>query len=184
MPRRRDLLTLAVALLLPGCAWAGAGIPRGVLLVEDFNGENDGVYRLNYTAFAQWEVTAGSVDLVGTPPFDDFLPSSQGLSVDLDGTSKSAGTLRSKTRFDLAPGWYRLEFKLAGTPRPNQPANTVIVSLGDVFTQTITLPSYAPLRTCTRTFRVRSRERANLVFEHLGGDDYGIFIDDIRLTRL
>jgi hypothetical protein len=181
---RRLLIGLSVALPLAGCTSLNALTPRKILLAEDFNGENDGVYRLNYTAFAQWDVTAGSVDLVGTPPFDDFLPTRQRMYVDLDGTSKAAGTLRSRTRFDLAPGTYRLEYKLAGTPRPNQPPNTVIVSLGDVFTETITLQSYAPLQAYTHTIRVRSRESANLTFEHLGGDDYGIFIDDIRLERL
>jgi len=181
---RKFLLALAIALPLVGCAPAAAPAPREVLLTEDFNGENDGRYALNYTDFARWTVTAGSVDLVGRPPYDDFLPKAQRLYVDLDGTSKAAGTLRSKARFDLLPGTYRLAFKLAGTPRPNQPPNTVIVSVGGAFRETITLRSYAPLKPYMRTFRVRSHERANLAFEHLGGDDYGIFIDDIRLERL
>lgn len=178
-----SVLALALA-LLAGCAPAAAPAPREVLLAEDFNGENDGRYALNYTDFAQWTVTAGSVDLVGTPPLDDFMPRAQKMAVDLDGTSNAAGTLRSRARFDLAPGTYRLTFKLAGTPRPNQLPNTVIVSAGSAFRETITLRSYARLKPFTRTFRVRSRERASLSFEHLGGDDYGIFIDDIRLERL
>lgn len=106
---RRSLLALTVSLPLAGCAPAGAPIPRKVLLAENFNGENDGTFQLNYTDFARWEVPAGTVDLVGTPPFDDFLPTSQGLYVDLDGSSKAAGTLRSRARFDLTPGRYRLE---------------------------------------------------------------------------
>jgi hypothetical protein len=181
---RNHLLALAVALPLAGCTAVTAPVPREVLLAEDFNGENDGRYQLNYAAFAQWDVTDGTVDLVGTAPFDDFLPKTQGLYVDLDGSAKSAGTLRSRTRFDLTPGTYRLEFMMAGTPRPDQPPNTVIVSVGSAFRETITLQSYAPLKPYIRTFRVRSRESANLAFEHLGGDDYGNFIDDIRLVRL
>ena len=155
-----------------------------VLLREDFEGENDNRYALNYTGFRQWDVVAGSVDLVGTPPFDDFLPREQGMYVDLDGTSKAAGTLRSRERFTLMPGRYRLSLVLSGTPRPNQPPNTVIISVGDAFRESVTLPSYAPLRPLVRVFRVRSRMDAYLTFEHLGGDDYGIFIDDIRFERL
>jgi hypothetical protein len=181
---RQLLIALSISLPLAGCTSLETLAPREILLAEDFNGENDRVYALNYTSFAQWSVVTGTVDLVGTAPYDDFLPATQGLYVDLDGTAHAAGTLRSKTRFDLAPGTYRLEYKLAGTPRPNQPPNTVIVSLGDAFTETITLQSYAPLQAYTHTIRVRSPQSAHLTFEHLGGDDYGIFIDDIRLERL
>lgn len=155
-----------------------------MLLREDFEGENDNLYALNYTAFAQWEVVKGTVDLVGSPPFDDFLPREQGMYVDLDGTRRAAGTLQSRKRFTLAPGRYRLELKLSGTPRPDQPPNTVIISVGDAFRESVTLKSYAPLRPFVRTFRVRSSMEAHLTFEHLGGDDYGIFIDDIRFERL
>lgn len=160
------------------------GVLAEVLLREDFEGENDQRHRLNYTGFAQWDVVEGTVDLVGTPPFDDFLPTSQGMYVDLDGTSKAAGLLRSKARLSLRPGTYQLEFRMAGSPRPNQPPNTVIVSLGDLFREQITLRSYAPLRPYVRTIRVRARTSAQLAFQHLGGDDYGNFIDDIRLERL
>lgn len=182
---------LAAAALLPlvscaantACTPGSACAPR-VLLREDFEGENDSRYALNYTDFERWEVVEGSVDLVGTPPFDDFLPPSQGMYVDLDGSTRAAGTLRSRESFTLLPGDYRLTFMMSGTPRPNQPPNTVVVSVGDVFAETITLKSYAPLQPFVRTLRVRSRADARLTFEHLGGDDYGIFIDDIRFERL
>lgn len=183
----RFLLAAALLPLLSCSArpcTVGAQCTPHLLLHEDFEGENDNRYALNYTGFERWEVVDGTVDLVGKPPFDDFLPLSQGMYVDLDGSRKAAGTLRSRQRFTLMRGEYRLTFMMAGTPRPNQPANTVTVSVGDVFRETITLKSYAPLQPFVRTFRVRSRTEAHLVYRHLGGDDYGIFIDDIRFERL
>lgn len=191
MPLRRCLLAMCVALPLAGCKSPSDSrdkedppAPPQLLLAEDFNAENGGVYRLNYATFAQWDVLNGTVDLVGTYPYDDFLPRTQGLYLDLDGTTRSAGTLRSKTVFDLKPGNYRLEFKMAGTPRSNQPDNTVIVSVGSAFTETITLSSFASLTTYVRTFRVQNQQSGNLTFQHLGGDDFGNFIDDIRFERL
>lgn len=154
-----------------------------ILLVEDFNEENNGSYQLNYAGFEQWIVTGGTVDLIGTAPFDDFLPAEQGLYVDLDGTTRAAGTLETRTVFDLPSGRYTLQFSLAGTPRPGQPDNTVTVSLGDVFSETFTLESYSPLETYTRTINVSSDTEGRLRFEHQGGDDYGIMVDDIRLRR-
>ena len=189
-PLHRSHLRLALAALLlalsgcathPACNFPGPDPGATVLLREDFEGENDNRYKLNYTGFAQWDVVEGTVDLVGTPPFDDFLPREQGMYVDLDGTSRAAGTLRTRMPLQLGPGVYRLEFKMSGTPRPNQPDNTMVVSLGSVFADTITLESYAPLQRYARTIRLRSCTDAHLTFRHLGGDDYGIFIDDIRL---
>lgn len=184
MRLRTPFLLFTALLLLASCATAsGMGNGAAVLLEEDFEGENDNRYALNFTDFARWEVVRGSVDLVGKPPFDDFLPREQGMYVDLDGTTKQAGTLRSRERFALRPGEYRLSISLSGSPRPNQPPNTVIVTVGDAYRETFTLSSYAPLQRYTRTFRVRSATHAHLALEHLGGDDYGIFVDDIRLER-
>lgn len=152
--------------------------------MENFNTEHGGVYGLNYTGFANWDVPTGSVDLVGTYPYDDFLPTAQGLYVDLDGTTQAGGTLRSKTDFNLQRGTYRLEFKMAGTPRANQAPNTVNVSVGSYFHETITLDSFAPLAVYVRTFKVHSPGTAHLQFQQLGGDNYGNFIDDIRFERL
>ena len=104
--------------------------------------------------------------------------------MDLDGTSKSAGTMETRQTLELPLGTYELRFSLAGTPRPGQPANTVTVSLGDEFRETITLPSYAPLTPYTRTITVRRETQGKLRFAHAGGDDYGIFVDDIQLRRL
>jgi hypothetical protein len=78
--------------------------PPAVLLADDFNAENDGFYKLNYTGFAHWEVTEGTVDLIGTSPFDDFLPREYGLHVDLDGSTNNAGRLQSRSTFALTRG--------------------------------------------------------------------------------
>lgn len=189
MRRNRHRLIVAGLLLLPGCFARRSVpfdhfVPPAMLLREDFEGENDNRYQLNYDRFEQWEVVQGTVDLVGKPPYDDFLPRAQGMYVDLDGSMQAAGTLRSRRRFTLTPGTYQLVFRMAGTPRDNQPANTVIVSVGDAFRERITLSSHVPLETYERTFRVERRTEAHLTFHHLGGDDYGIFIDDILFVRL
>jgi hypothetical protein len=180
----RIVTAAALGASLAACSSGGvteAG--PAVLLSEDFNEENGGSYRLNYTAFARWNVTAGSVDLVGTNPYDDFLPAGQGLYVDLDGTSRAAGTLESRETFELPRGTYELSFKLAGMPRLSQQPNTVIVSLGGVFMERITLESYVPLQPYTRAITVHRDTRGTLRFQHLGGDDHGILVDDIQLRR-
>ena len=158
--------------------------PSEQLMFEDtFDQENGGVFQLNYTGFTHWDVLDGTVDLIGTYPYDDFLPNSHRMYVDLDGTSKDAGTLRSKRRFQLMPGTYRLEFDLAGMPRSNQPPNTVVVRLGDVHQETITLSSFSPLQRYTRRIQVPQTSLAWLSFAHQGGDDYGLLLDNVKLVR-
>ena len=177
---------LALGLATAGCKSTTEPPPADpvVLFSEDFNQEGGGTFKLNYNAFTRWAVVAGSVDLVGTAPYDDFLPTSQGLYVDLDGTSNAAGTLETLETFALPRGSYELRFKLAGTPRQNQPANTVVVTLGTVFQESITLQSYAPLQSYVRTFNVPANATGKLRFQHQGGDDYGLLLDDVQLVRL
>lgn len=187
MRHPRALGATLVFATLAACSFSSSPDPvatPALLLADDFNAENGGRYQLNYTDFANWQVVAGTVDLVGTAPFDDYLPPAQRMSVDLDGTTRAAGTLRSRTQFELAPGTYRLEFKLAGTPRVGKKDNKVVVSVGSLFNETIRLASFAPLTTYSREIRIRRRTNAFLEFRHLGGDDYGIMLDDVRFERL
>jgi hypothetical protein len=186
IPRILRLPALALSVSLAACH-SGTGSDRAgpaVLLAEDFNQEHGGSFALNYNGFTRWTVASGSVDLVGTPPYDDFLPHAQGLYVDLDGTTQAAGTLETRETFALPPGIYELRFKLAGTPRDNQPPNTVVVSLGTQFQESFTLASYAPLQAYVRTITVTGITSGKLRFQHQGGDDYGLFLDDVELRRL
>ena len=150
-----------------------------VLLEDTFDTENDGRGVLNYTNLSNWDVTVGSIDVIGNG-FFDLLPGN-GLYIDLDGTSAQAGTLESKVDFRLAPGQYLLEFKLAGSARRD--TNSVTVALGAVFTETFILESDAPLMTVTRAIEVSIPTTAKLSFKHDGGDNLGLLLDDVALKR-
>jgi hypothetical protein len=180
-------LGAAFALALASAGCESSTEPRAepaTLLVEDFNQEGGGTFKLNFNGFTRWNVVTGSVDLIGTDPYDDFLPTTQGLYVDLDGTSNAAGTMETKETFALPRGTYELRFKLAGTPRENQQANTVIVSLGTSFQESISLGSYAPLQSFVRTIKITRETSGKVRFQHQGGDNFGILIDDVSLVRL
>src|SRR5439155_16269498 len=91
-----------------------------VLLDDDFNLEHDGVGVLNYASFRKWDITSGTVDLIGNS-FYNFFPThaEYGLHIDTDGSSGRAGRMASKTTFTLSPGTYELRFDLAGSQRGN-----------------------------------------------------------------
>lgn len=154
-----------------------SGVSHGaVLLSDNFNGENGGSAALNYAGFANWNVTDGTVDLIGNGAFD-FYPGN-GLYVDLDGSTGNAGILTSKTTFSLSPGVnYTLSFRLGGSTRGD--SNGVTVSVGSAFSEIFTLASSAPLSLYTRQFTVSSATAAALSISNAGGDNLGLILDDV-----
>lgn len=133
----------------------------------------------NYTGLPNWNVTRGSVDLFGNG-FNDFLPGN-GLYLDLDGSTNAAARLESKATFDLTPGTYQLQFNIGGSQRGD--SNTVTVSLGTAFSEAFTFTSATPRTTVTRTITVAAGQSAKLVFDHTGGDNSGLLLTSVKLTR-
>ena len=144
-----------------------------------------GTGSLNFTGLPNWTVTEGFVDLVGTDAvgtqFSDILPS-DGLYLDLDGSASNAGRIESNTTFSLAPGDYELRLDLAGSQRGD--TNTVTVSLGSEFSEDFTLDSSAPFTTITRVITITDSFEGKLSFDHAGGDNFGLLLDNVFLTDL
>ncbi len=151
-----------------------------VVFVTDFDNENGGVGKLNWTDFQQWNILAGCVDLHGNGFYD--VQAGNGIYVDLDGTCLAAGTIETKEAFDLTAGNYVLEFWLAGNNRISTP-DTVVVSLGTLFEEEIVLQRNEPFRLFTRLVTVTANTTARLRFEAFGGDDQGALLDQVRLRH-
>jgi hypothetical protein len=154
-------------------------VAAATLLEDNFDAENSGTGTLNYSGLANWDVTDGSVDLIGNG-FFDLLPS-DGLYLDLDGSTGNAGKLESKTTYSFNPGdIVELKFNLAGSQRGD--TNSVTVSLGSLLNEVFTLNSPTSLTTITRSFTVASATNAELVFDHSGGDSFGLLLDNVKLS--
>lgn len=167
------LCTCSAAAML----WAGqAG--AAILLADGFDSETRS---LNYTGFANWNVTAGSVDLIGTG-FFDFYPGN-GNYVDLAGSTNVGGTLASKQSFSVAPGGtFNLSFDLGGSARGNN--NVVDIALAGVTLATLTLPSSAPLaqHAYSLTNSTGALMTGNLVFRNDTNGTQGAILDNVVLT--
>ena len=74
-----------------------------------------------------------------------------------------------------------MTFSLGGSQRGD--TNSVTVALGTEFQETFTLPSAAPLALITRTIAVPASTTAQLSFDHAGGDNVGLILDAVRLSR-
>jgi len=167
-------------LIIVMCVFA-AGPAMADIFFDDFNSENGGVGVLNYTGFANWTVTEGTVDLIGNG-FYDFLPGN-GLYVDLDGSTKDSGIMTTTTSLSLDPGTYTLSFDLAGNHRNNASETVEVqVGVGSLFSDTYSLSRYAPFTTFTETFTVVTAGSYDLSFEGAGGDNIGMLLDNVRVV--
>lgn len=153
-----------------------------VIFSDNFDGEHSGTGILNYTGFAKWTVSDGTVDLLGNG-FFDFYPGN-GLYVDLDGSTGNAGKLTS-ININFDPGDYSLSYYLGGSTRGD--SNTLVVSItnGVMAPNTFpNIPSNYPFSQSTLNFTVLSGTTANIVFENLGGDNLGLILDQVSLNSL
>jgi hypothetical protein len=154
-----------------------------LIFQDDFDKENNSKEATKYENFAKWNVTKGSVDLIGNENFK-FIPGYvDGLYIDLDGTTGSAGRLETKEEFTYNAGdIFDLSFQLAGSQKGSVD-DSVEVSLGNMFNETITLSPDKPLTTYTRTIKAKQKGSMKLAFAGVGGDDVGLLLDNVSLSR-
>jgi PEP-CTERM motif len=165
------------SLIIAGVASLALGgtAQAAILLVDNFDTETQA---LNYTGFANFDVTAGSVDLIGSPPpFFNFYPGN-GRFVDLDGSTGNqnpAGEITTKASYGA--GNYTLSFNLGGSTRGD--TNTVRVAFGS-FSQDITLASNAGFTLQNFAFGTTG---GKLSFTNLGrSDNLGLILDNVQLS--
>jgi hypothetical protein len=162
----------------------------GIIFQDNFDSEAAGLgasASLNYTAFANWTVSDGTVDIVNNVnPWGITCFGNTGKCVDLDGSTRNAGTLTS-TALTLAPGDYVLSFAISGNQRGNlaagAAADTMIASFGAFYSDTFTLLSSSPWQIITHSFSVTTTTTNSIVFNHLGGDNIGIMLDNVMLAK-
>jgi hypothetical protein len=150
---------------------------------DNFENESDNSTR-NYNLFGNWNVTDGSVDLVSEADGGFGISCSDSTKcLDLDGSTGNSGILTTKQNFELLEGTYELTFALAGNPLKKD-ANSVQVSLGDIFSEEISLAGNEPFMTFTREISVTAATSGYLSFANQGGDNHGAILDNVTLKSI
>ena len=143
--------------------------------------EPPGTSILNYTGFANWDITAGAIDLIGHGGFGIACQSI--ACVDMDGTSGAAGTLATKATFGA--GSYTIRFDISGNQRNgNGGTDSLTVTFGDL-TESFELAFDDPYTTIVRSATV-GVGGSKIVFDHAGSDgsgndQLGIILDNVSL---
>lgn len=172
---------LIATLLSVGFASANAN----VIFFDDFDNEvPDEVVQTgsdtDYDSFTNWTVSDGTVDLVANGDWNLTCAGNTGKCVDLDGSINNAGIFTS-TLFTLSAGNYVLSFDVSGNQR-NSPSDSMAIELGGFVTESVTLAATAPWQTLTYFFTVSADSTNDISFNHAGGDNIGIMLDNVSVT--
>ncbi len=159
-----------------------AGAHATAIFQDDFDSEGaPGTSVLNYSSFANWKVENGTVDLIADPnSWGIDCQGGTGKCVDMDGSTGNAGTLNSN-EFTLAAGTYALIFDISGNQR-NGSNDTMEVMLGGFVNDTFQLAANAPWQTIIRSFTVMEETTSYISFNHNGGDNIGIILDNVSVV--
>lgn len=167
---------ILLSLMLTSAIAASASAHASLLFADNFNAET----RALNASLTNWTVSNGSIDVIGTGYFN-FYPE-KGNFLDLDGSTRNAGKITTHTAFSLNPGiTYLLSFDLGSSKYGD--TNSVNVSLGN-FSEIFTLAPNAGWQQFTRSFTVLSGMSSNLSFDHAGGDNMGLMLDNVSVTAV
>lgn len=175
--KARILGLLTVGLL------AGPTLANAVtIFTDDFNGVSTS---LN-TVPAGWQVSNGTVDTIATGGFGITCRGGTGGCVDLDGSTGNAGNLRTTATFGFSSGvGYSLTAYLSGNQRGGAPDSlTFGISDGSSNLCSTAVPAVAsgvPFAQYTCFFTAASNFSGFIFFDHAGGDNLGMILDDVRL---
>lgn len=169
---------------LIGATLLSAGANATVIFQDNFDSEAGaaGNSSLNYTGFSNWTVTEGTVDVVSTGGWGITCAGGSGKCVDLDGSTGNAGTFSSNLLL-LSAGTYTLSFDISGNQR-GAGNDSLLVTLGSFVSESFVLASSNPWTTITRSFTVSGNTSDYLVFNHAGGDNIGIMLDNVSLSKI
>ncbi|MCH9675708.1 MAG: hypothetical protein K0U93_30000 [Gammaproteobacteria bacterium] len=186
----RYLRPMLMSLLALAMSFSVHAMPIFVDTFDAEVGSGDGQSGLSgkdYTAFAQWSVGFGTVDLVAQGDFGPIdCAQLSGKCVDLDGSTANAGVLTS-IAIALLPGRYTLSYKLAGVASTFGSAaamapNVVNVSVGALANDSHQLAFGDPFQLFTNTFDVAVPLSVSIAFADQGNDNFGAILDDVSLV--
>ena len=173
---KRFTISACIALL------AGASAHAAPLFFDDFDSNPTGPNLVP----AGWSVTSGAVDIVGPGYFPEICSIDGDRCIDLDGSRNAAGRMQTATGFALTAGAnFTLSFDYSWNYFNQQFPNTMTFGVGG-FSQSLTTSgtrSQLPTPYTSLSFSFTGDgSTGSIFFDHQGGVNGGIVIDNVRLV--
>ncbi|MCA8867166.1 MAG: VPLPA-CTERM sorting domain-containing protein [Rhodobacteraceae bacterium] len=166
-----------------GCAIALAGAAQSATLFsEDFSDEatNYGT-TLNFAAFDQFSVSAGTVDLINIAGFGITCQTTG--CVDLDGSTRDSG-LMSSTVLNFVTGvQYMFSATLSGNQRSGGPDSVLFGITNGVLSQTESFAWNDGYTTFNIAFTVAANTSGSIFFQDQGNDNLGVILDRVSVSE-
>lgn len=176
--------TKILGLLAMGLLAGPAVVNATTIFSDNFDDETGG---LNSTPQG-WQVVSGRVDTILDGGFGIRCRGLSGRCIDLDGTASpsQAGYMRTAAMFAFSTGVdYSLTAYLSGNQRRGSPDSlTFGISDGSsnlCSTALSNVQSSSPFTQYTCFFTAASSFSGFIFFDHAGGDNIGMVLDDVRL---
>jgi hypothetical protein len=151
-----------------------------VMFEDAFDAEAQG---LNRDPLTNWDVTDGTIDVIGGPPeFYNFYPGN-GNYIDMDGSTGEAGRMTTNQVFDFVAGvLYRIYFTMGQNGAGTDTLNFGFDFLANSITNTGGIDG--SMIDQFVDFTVAANVSSALFFEGTGGDNQGIVVDNVILKSL
>ncbi|MDX1979626.1 MAG: PEP-CTERM sorting domain-containing protein [Bryobacteraceae bacterium] len=131
-----------------------------------------------------WTVSLGTVDVLAEGVSFDCHTGAR--CVDLDGTSSNAGRLESATEYTFTSGvTYTLTFWLSRNQRGFGGPDNMTACLGTECVNFVNLPASVRSENTWAMYTIvlaGTDSQGRISFDHGGGDNVGLILDDVRLA--
>lgn len=166
----KKMLAIAAVALVPSLAQAAP------FFADDFNANTVGGNKVP----TGWSVASGTVDIVGPGYFGGLCNSGGDRCIDLDGSTSNAGVLSHD--FTLNAGTtYTAFFDLAGNQRGG--SDTMTATFG-TSSQAFAFAWNQAWGTYSLAFTPTTSGIYTLSFDHAGGDNVGIILDNVAIQAV
>lgn len=166
-----------------GCAIALVGAAQSATLFsEDFSDEAT-TYgsSLNFTAFDQFSVSSGTVDLINIAGYGITCQTTG--CVDLDGSTRDSGLMSSTVLNFVAGTQYMFSTTLSGNQRGQGPDSVEFGITNGVLSQLESFDWDDGFTTFNIAFTVGANTSGSVFFQDQGNDNAGVILDRVSVSE-
>ena len=173
----RTVLAAAVA-----AAFSMGAASAATVFSDNFNAE---VYGTPQTALTKWKITAGSIDVIGSPSYG-WCGAGQGNCLDMNGSTGTAGRIETVLKGLIVGATYQLTFDFGNNQNTKSAFVAEVLSFGFGATSYSLSIFSQPAMTASSVYSfVAANSKQTLFFADTGttpGDNGGPLLDNVRLS--
>jgi hypothetical protein len=180
----RTAFAAGIALMLAAGSAPAATV---TVLFDNFNSYAQGTPRVN-PGLAPWTITAGSVDVIGSPTYSSWCGATQGNCLDMNGSTKTAGRIERVVGGLVVGQTYELTFDYGNNRNSQKPNVAEVLAFGFGATSySLNIFSLSGMQ-ASQVYRFVATSTSQTLFFRDAGttptDNGGPLLDNVRLSTV